>query len=721
MAFTPLIRPLNPQGTTFYTFSSAARDLSKCLANSQKEFVFSHFVCIDIPDIINVANWNHNSGSASSNNSSILPSTYDKNYFQFCAIDDMLDRCYEDWNTSGHTSVKTSSQLLAELLQDYAYNFEELLIDKSEDNSTDRSVAERVFWHFMAQTGAMNFKYDENKVSPSLLNRNEKRYVEGIDEVFEHYDPDTNTYSDPIDIPSEYAYNNVVRYIGNIDITNNVDIANEAYTEIYVNIPSEAGCTPTVLFKRETDGNMRPPHYEVTLHQDWILGQTQLDNAYPVDLRALYDTRDANDTECRYLVNSNTEPKTRVYEKDIDAYWKSYSYKTDFDGLCIDFDANSYREITMGGLAGMDDFNKSNNSKSFQFNAVLVYYDIVDVSSGTRTSNLYGVLFLDDIKCENWDYMQRYPKYMPVAGVQNGNSYGFKLNLRIDIEPNKQGVTTLVNEYNTFSMSLFADAMTRLTECTDMFTRVRGALTRIESRLSDIETFTSTMANYEALVNSVAEIERTLENANSAFADRNTLVDLIARNWDALNSIVDGRANVELQYNTDVVRGGYAIDIDTSTPNRITVGNSTSGYSMCNLTLSDNTATDIENPIDLTGGDRGDNKVNFYLKPMTNMLRVYTMENTNAAYDIIINAYDTITTWRNGQNVRVVFPNLTLENLNGRNIVFRTNLSDGEDSDTSVEVIVSSDNLMGDRPIIEFTCTDSTFSNADCIVYDVLR
>ena len=113
--------------------------------------------------------------------------------------------------------------------------------------------------------------------------------------------------------------------------------------------------------------------------------------------------------------------------------------------------------------------------------------------------------------------------------------------------------------------------------------------------------------------------------------------------------------------------------------------------------------------------------MNFYLKPMTNMVRVYTMPNTNAAYDIIINAFDTINSWRDGQNIRVVFPNLTLENLNGRNIVFRTNLYDGEDSETAVEVVVSADDLMGDRPIIEFTCTDSTFSDANCLVYDVLR
>lgn len=697
-AFTPLIKPLNQQGTTFYTFSSAARDLSKCLANSQKEFVFSHFVCLDIPDVINVANWDHTQGNTQ-NESSVTHT--DKNYFQLCAIDDMLKRCSDDAASS--PTIKPTSQLIAELLQDYVYNFEETALDMSSDNNTDRSVAERIFWHFLKETGAINWEYDQSKISPSLLNRNEVRYVEGNSNV---------------------TYNSVVRYIGNIDITNNVDIANEAYTEIYVHIPSEVGCTPVTLFEQVSDGNISPSMtYEVNLNQDYIRGQSGPDSANPVDLRALYDTRGNN--QCKYVMSGTTGTNvttTHVTHSERQT-WDSDCYKTDLDCLCIDFDANSYADITLNGLSSIDEFNKSPNASSFQFNTVLVYYDIVDVSSGTRTPNLYGILFLDDAKSMHpgWDYLQRYPKYKPVTGVQNGNSYGFKLNFRIDIEPNKQGVTTLVNEYNTFSMSLFADAMTRLTECTDMFTRTRGAISRLENKVNDIETFLTTISDYNNLVDEVNDLTQTVENANMAFADRNTLIELIARNWDAINSIVNGRANIELQYNTDVVRAGYNVDVDTNTPNVIKVNSKNYGYAIGKTTLSDSSVTDIDNPIDLTGSTRGDNNVNFHLNPATNMVRIYTDTSTPAAYDIVINALDSITTWKTGQNIRVVFPNLTIQRLNGHNIVFRTNFLNGMNSSTVASVVVRPDDLIGDRPIIEFTCTDNTFTSSPSIVYDVLR
>ena len=50
-------------------------------------------------------------------------------------------------------------------------------------------------------------------------------------------------------------YRRVVRYIGAIDIVNNVDVAGEAYTELYINVPTEVGRTPTILFDSISDLN----------------------------------------------------------------------------------------------------------------------------------------------------------------------------------------------------------------------------------------------------------------------------------------------------------------------------------------------------------------------------------------------------------------------------------------------------------------------------------
>ena len=67
MAKTPYIRPIAVQGGTFYTFSSAAEDLTLTFNNSLKKFSFSKYALLKIPEM----------GSP----------TYKENTLQFNAID----------------------------------------------------------------------------------------------------------------------------------------------------------------------------------------------------------------------------------------------------------------------------------------------------------------------------------------------------------------------------------------------------------------------------------------------------------------------------------------------------------------------------------------------------------------------------------------------------------------------------------------------------------
>lgn len=686
MAFTPILKKLNENGTTFYTFSSAAKDLSKCMANTQKEFVFSHFVCLNIPNFINT-------NSSSDNNSKTCPSLLSTNYFQLGGIHDLL---YRD-SDANPTNEKTTSTEFAELLQDYVFNCEELLLSESEDNNTDRTVAERIFWHWLMNVGAINWKYDASKVAPSLINEQKTRFVEGAD-------------------LAGYTYNPVVKYIGNIDISNNVDIANDAYTEIYIHIPSEAGNTPVVLFKQEIDDNYNTR--EVTENTQYILGQTEDNSSYDIIVKALYDS-EPDVTPKEYIIDSTPiifgDPVIQTqdtYTPSTGSAYKVNLLRTNLDGACIDFDTNSYSNIVLNNIANMDEFNKTGDS--FEFNAVLVYYDIVDVSSQERTSNLYGILFLDDVKSDtSWDYFQRYPKYKPIEGVQNGNSYGFKLNLRIDIEPNKTGITTLVNEYNTFSMSLFGDALAKLQECADMFNITSNNITNLTSRVSDIEILMSEISNYEILSAKIEELSNSLENANLAFADRNSLLDLIANVSDKVDSIMSGRANVQLQYNTDVIHGGYNTAIDTNTPNQITINSKTGGYTLPKIYVNETEITQ-NSPINLNDPNRNNNNINTILNQMSNMIRIYA-GNDNAEYDISIYIDSTLVNWKTGQNFKIVFPNLLLETLNQKNIIIYT----GENYITTHKI--NYEDLLSNYPIIELTCIDNTLTATDSFVHDVLR
>jgi hypothetical protein len=47
---TPILKNPRPHGGTLYTFPSAGRDLTRAFTNSEYEFAFSHFACLNLPD-----------------------------------------------------------------------------------------------------------------------------------------------------------------------------------------------------------------------------------------------------------------------------------------------------------------------------------------------------------------------------------------------------------------------------------------------------------------------------------------------------------------------------------------------------------------------------------------------------------------------------------------------------------------------------------------------
>ena len=230
MATTPLIKTPQADGGTFYTFSSSARDLSKTLNNDELKLVFSKFVLLNIPDF-----------------DRLNPVTFDsyENYMQFDTIDGMI----ASGGLKGDPNVN-----FTESLQNYALNLEELIIsDSSYDNTTQRSVAERVFFKWMKETGAMRFRPATNLEKNPGVTR--PLFVE----------EDTMETGD-------YQYRRVVKYVGDIDIVNNVDKAGEAYTELYINVPTEVGGTPTILFDSISDVNYQPS-LRIQGKDEFILGR----------------------------------------------------------------------------------------------------------------------------------------------------------------------------------------------------------------------------------------------------------------------------------------------------------------------------------------------------------------------------------------------------------------------------------------------------------------
>ncbi len=704
MATTPLIRTPQADGGTFYTFSSAARDLSRTLNNENLRLVFSKFVALNLPDFDRL---DFNTFSSK------------QNFMQFDTLDGMI------WNGGLKADPNVN---FTESLQNYALNLEELIIsDPDYDNTTNRSVAERVFFKWLKETGAIRFREATNLEVAGSVTR--PLFVEEAENS-------TGTVQ----------YQKVVKYIGEIDIVNNVDLAGEAYTELYINIPTEVGNTPTILFDSIEDTNYQSG-LKIQGDDEFILGRNS-STIHPqgLDIDAFYDYDEQllgtgpggyTDPNADWMNQPNpattlqayfTEPTSFIDPTSIDIkkYPSDYNNPGGFsgvayrrsrlDGISIDFNPNDYQQIVQDAqVSTIPQFNGTDLSGTFEFNAVLIYYDMVDTSSQANTAtNLYGILLLDNITpTTDGGFIQRYPKFKPnrITG-QNGNSYGFKLNLRFDASPGTAGIDTIVNDYNTFSMGLFSDATAQLQESAKIFQRQQLEISELEQKVQGLENSINAVNESSFLQAQIDNLQTQLEQANLAFANDATLLDLIAKNADEIQDLANGNVSQTLQYNTDVVRQGTGITVDKTIPNQITLSLRTQEYTLMSYFDLNDIEISVTNPLNLNVATP---EVFAELLPYTNMLRFDTINEAGGDLRIYIN--DTNIQWSTGQVLRLAFNNGI--NMGSRNIRIFTDAPDRLNGGSyGLQAAVISNSELSANPIIELICTEQGILS---FVYDVIK
>ena len=704
MATTPLIKTPQADGGTFYTFSSAAKDLSRTLNNDELKLVFSKFVLLNLPDF-----------------DRLDPNTFSQfeNYMQF----DTIDGAIWSGGLKGDPNVN-----FTESLQNYALNLEELIIsDVDYDNTTNLSVTERVFFKWLKETGAMRFR--EATVLEQVSGLTTPRFVEE-DEIT------TGTRQ----------YRRVVKYIGEIDIVNNVDKAGEAYTELYINVPTEVGRTPTILFESVSDNNYQPS-LKIQGKDEFILGRNAA-TIHPqgLDILAWYDYDQPlqgpgpagyTDPNANWMDESTppsttdayfTEPTSfiSVLNDNIIKYPADYGnpsgyngsayVRSQLDGISVDFNPNDYQQIaTDAAISTIPQFNGTDLAESFEFNAVLVYYDMVDLSnSANTTTNLYGLLLLDNVTpTTDGGFIQRYPKFKPnVVTGQNGNSYGFKINLRFDASPGTSGIDTIVNDYNTFSMGLFSDASVQLQSSAQIFQRQQVEIANLELRLAAVENTLNSVSTSAFLQSQINSLQTQVDNASLAFASSTTLLDLIAKNSDEIQALANGEVSETLQYNTSVVRQGTGITVNTNTPNQIHISNNVQEYNfMVPLDISD-LPINPTNPLNLNVVDP---RVFVELGTFTNMIRLDTINQAGGDLNIFID--DLSVQWRTGQTVRLTFNNAPL--MGSRNIKIYTDSPSRLNNGSYGKLAATIPNAdLSTLPIIDLICTEQGVLN---FVYDIVK
>ena len=656
MAKTPFIRPLQIQGGTFYTFSSSAEDLSFTFNNTDNKFRFSKFALLNIPDIDN-------------------SSSSQTNYIRLNAP----DGAFLDWaNSSGQIITGNANIDFSQSFQSYCLNLESTITgDDNYDSSLKQNVSERVFFKWLKEIGAIRYNAaSSSQVSPALDQNNvvisndlpltQKRFVEG-DAPY----GTTGAYG-----MTGAPYNRVVQYVGNLDIVNSVRNSTNAYSEVYVYIPTKDGNTPYVLFKNVVDSNYYLDYQWTNnpsnpLNDEYLFGRNY-DETNPSGLTTLaifdddvlgapsstyfdtgtngataagnwYSPRDTANTY--FTEDIFTDPANYIITKTDNSQTLTY-VRSKIDSIGIDFNPDSYQQILADpNISTLEEFNATASASDFEFNAVLIYYDVYDPAEPTNfATNLYGVLFLDDVNNDGTDtFIPRLSKYRPNPVTKlNGNSYGFKINLKFDTDVDQTGVEQAINDYSPFSLSMFMDAMNVLQDASATLNQSASDFIELSDRVTNLENITLSSSTALNMDFRIQNIEQTLAANQALFNNTQSVMQLINQNYDLVRAILNNETSVEISYDLDLVKQGDGIIVDRSIPNQLFINNANQDFNIgANLGYGTFTQNGL-NEIPLL-------KYSNYFKHVNNGSPL------TLTGDLTIRLADTDVRWKKGQRFRISF------------------------------------------------------------------
>jgi len=638
---TPLVRIPQPMGGTMYAFASSARDMTRAFNSSDLNFEFSKYALLDLPDFTDSVN-----GSNTIDFESNLKQPSGQAY------------------VAGMPNVD-----FAQTFQNYALNLEELLLkDNDYDPVLLQSDSEKIFFKWLSSLGAVDFiAADSNQ---TLLGN----YTEKVNGNL-----------------ASANYDRVVKYLGTIDVENDVAYQGNTYHEVYINVPTSVGYTPTVLFK-PTNYNTAATKLYASDYIEGRAGQTHPDP------------------------NINIDTVIDDYTLSSGAYYNIQTNATNSVGL--QFDASAYEEINNDAdVKSLLDFAKK--GQRFTFNAVLVYYDIYSQSvPANRATNLYGILILDDIQDSYGpgSKINEQIKYKPneVTGL-NGNAFSLKLNLKFNSSLDNVGVETSVNDFTTFSMDLFMDTTTALENATELLIQANNRYSAVGTRLDAIENLVTAKEDGVSLLKRVVALEDDFESASIQLADSTSLLELITKAHNKINSLIDGTIPVELQYNTDVVFSGKGTKIDKSIPNKIKIDSTVDGYALNSVYLWNMAAKAIATQLsstvtfDVATAGNGSSKFAIWtrLEAFTNRLSLMdliTQVNSQSTPESDLNIYidDSLVAWKTGQTFKITFDAI---NMSGNNIKIWTSSTSGFDT---LVANIDSTQLLTNKPYIELVCVNPT-------------
>jgi hypothetical protein len=687
MSATPLIKSIRTQGGTILVFNSAANDIAKTFSDDNFRFTFSKFAALDLPKV-DVPNNNSNNINWQSigNRQNIIGSPTG---FDTTVLSDMIN---------GNRQQNT---FLANSFQNYVLNWENLILNKQNsdgnlyDSSNKQTVTERLFWKWLIDLGAIRF-------NPAT-----EQDAIGNNFFVEEQENKQNTSLD--------TYNRVVKYLGDISLINNVNRGGEAYTQVYLHIPTEHGHTPSVLFNTLTDNNYNPTLKWYGTNIENIEGRNEHVDSR-MSIKAYFQDNMNNYYSTSNLFGETTNTEIQVSNSDLGT--NPYTVKlSNMDGIVLNWDSANYSKIANdASIQSISELNSSAEAQDFEFNTVLIYYDIYDESTPTNIKrNLYGVLFIDDFTetLNDGSKLNSFAKYKPNSVTKlNGNAYSLKTNIKFDTSADNVGVERSINEYSTFSMDLFSDAMVQLQDATENFIKQSIQITELKENISNLEKFYFSQSTINQLNVKITELEKSVNNALIALESPSTIIELIRNNSTRINTLAQGKLTNNLSYDLSPFSQGKGIKIDKSVPNKVIVSNIIQGYNFFPICYNNSTYLDFSdgNGITDTTNILYSSKNNILnLGDFTNYYKNKTPNIGLIESDIIINIDDTNVKFSTGQVFRIVFENEVLLS-DTKNIYIYTD-SQNKFNLGNYKWLVSKimkTKLLSNKPIIEIVCTNAS-------------
>ena len=539
---TPILKDPRPHGGTLYTFPSASRDLTRAFSNSEYEFAFSHFACLNLPDF-------RYGNFVDGDLKGIYLDNLSKYYYLSSDSDIHVDGDSDSLSDFEHNL----NACLKWHMQSYVMNCEIAILNGfsldsgTYDNDILRTPSERIFFKWLHRVGAIKFNGADGGIVSETLNG----YGDDLDITPIYLSSEDQLPTSPESRTDSYRIGNklytwkggewrsrvlvskTVQYIGTIDMINNVNIDADSFNEIYLNIPAGVGGSDVKFYSGVSDSNYcigetidvsRDQYCDIEdENHEYIIGRNaeKLNMTDDITLKAIYDS-----------------------EYDVDTGYASPTYMIN-NGYSINFNDSAY-----GNSLGIEKMNLD-SEEDFEFNCVLIYYRIRK-NGGEWYTNLYGVLFLEEVTISDYNtdsnedderggYIQRYPKF------KKGNSWGLKLDLKIDAQPDTQMELRekLYDDPNGSGdgMQMFTEALMQLNDCVRIFYDVKEENTKIEERLYKLENMVSGVDTVYDLRDEVGVLRTRVEMFQP------TLNSLIGR--------VDG---IESKVATLEKRLGYLID-----------------------------------------------------------------------------------------------------------------------------------------------------------------